>query len=133
MGDRLFYYDVWAAPRHGATGLLMAASTDIISSTIPLRHVDRVESLILQVVKASDVTLGGDCRVEYALSADDETYGAYTDYDDIVASSDDFASPAGIQTYAMPGILTPFMRLRITNLDGTTNRITAKLLCRENC
>ena len=67
------------------------------------------------------------------MSKDGTTYGSFSDYTDLVASTAAFATPEGLTAVALPNMLAPFVKLKATgiNANPADSILTVTLVGRE--
>ena len=111
--------------------VLINATSSSESGATDLRHVTRIESLL---IKAASATGDASVKVEYAISPDDVSYGSYDDEADILDDNENFtANVEGWHAVTMPNIVAQYAKLKVTGLadNPTDTRVTAYLLVRE--
>lgn len=124
LSEHLVPIPVWSAQ-------LVAQAGTLTSSAIDLRRAMRVDSIVMQVT--SVLSAVPSVKVEYAVSQDGTTFGAFSDYADLVAASvTDFPTPEGIFAVSLPNFLAPYIKLKVTELNVTSDTlVTLTLNLRE--
>lgn len=113
------------------TAQAVAQSGSITSSAIPVRLVNRAESLLMQVT--SVLSAVPSVKLEYAVSDNGTDFGSFNDYADLVAASvTDFPTPEGLYAVSLPNFLAPFVKFKATELGVTSDTlVTMTLWLRE--
>ena len=85
---------------------------------ISLRKVIKLEAVL---IKASSVAGSANVRLEYVISDDGVTFGAYADEPDIIVSTSTLftSNPEAIHRVALDIPLAPFIKLQVTELTGS--------------
>jgi len=122
--ERLVPFHIWTAAAITQAGTLT-------SPAIPLRFATRAESLIMGVT--SVLSAVPSVKVECAISEDGVTFGAFSDYADLVAASvTDFPTPEGVFAVSLPNFLAPWVKFLVTELNVTSDTlVTLTFLIRE--
>lgn len=94
----------------------LATSGTLTSPALDMRRADKFEALLCTFSSAAGLA---QVKVEYAISQDGVTFGAFTDNAALVLdSSVDFPTPEGINAVPGPALKAPYYQVKLTELSG---------------
>ena len=106
----------------------LAQNGTLTSPSIDCRRFDRLESLMFQITAVANPQV----KIQYAVSEDDVTFGAFTDNADLLANTNTLASPKGENALSLPNPLANFVKFKLTELNIQATTVTSfVLLARE--
>ena len=94
----------------------LGLSGTLTSPAIDLRRADKIEALLCLFTSVAGTA---SVKVQYAVSEDGVTFGAFTDYANLVTdSSVDFPTPEGLYAVQFPDLRAPWIKIKLTELTG---------------